>query len=70
MSEVLDRQLFDVKAAAEYLVRLGASGASVSFVRSLIASGKVPHLKIGKKFFVYRSSVDAWLQRSERRVRP
>jgi excisionase family DNA binding protein len=63
------QRLFDILAAVAYLKNIGADGATVSFVRGLISSGQIPHLKIGKKFFVSRTALDAWLAGHERRRR-
>jgi hypothetical protein len=64
-----ERRLYDVHAAAQYLVSIGAVGTTVHFVRGLIGRGDIPHLKIGKAFFVSRESLDVWLQKNERRSR-
>jgi Helix-turn-helix domain len=64
-----EQRLFDVKDATAYLVSIGARGATVSFVRTLISSAQVPHLRIGKKFYVSRASLDRWLETRERRAR-
>jgi excisionase family DNA binding protein len=61
------RRLFDIAGAVGYLQQIGANSATPTFVRSIIARGEVPHLRIGKKFFVSRESLDAWLARRERR---
>ena len=65
-----DRRLYDVRAAKDYLVSLGATGTTVHFVRQLIARGDVAYLRIGKKMFVSRTSLDGWIQKNERRARP
>jgi excisionase family DNA binding protein len=62
-----DRRLFDVHTGAAYLREIGASSATVSFVRGLISRGEVPHVKIGKSFFVTREALDGWIGRHERR---
>lgn len=64
-----DRRLFDVHAAAEYLVSIGAVGTGVHAIRGLIARGEVPHVRLGKKFFVTREALDTWITRNERRAR-
>jgi hypothetical protein len=61
------RRLFDIHAAVAYLHALGAEGATVTFVRSLINRAEVPHLRIGKKFYVSKEGLDLWIQRHERR---
>jgi excisionase family DNA binding protein len=61
------RRLFDILAAVEYLRGLGADGCTVNFVRGLINNGSVPHLRMGKKFYVTRESLDTWISRHERR---
>jgi hypothetical protein len=47
-------QLFDIGAAADYLKSIGAGSATIYFVRTLVSSGQIPHLRIGKKFYVSR----------------
>lgn len=64
-----DRRLFDVHTGAAYLRDIGATAATVSFVRGLITSGQVAHIRIGKKFYVTREALDAWIGRHERRNR-
>jgi excisionase family DNA binding protein len=63
------QKLFDVQAAAAYLREIGASSASVNFVRTIIARGQLPHIRIGKKFFVSREAIDRWIQNRERRAK-
>jgi excisionase family DNA binding protein len=64
-----DRRLFDVQSGAAYLREIGATAATVSFVRGLITSGQVPHIRIGKKFYVTRDAFDAWISRHEKRAK-
>jgi excisionase family DNA binding protein len=66
---VTSKRLFDVQAAAEYLRSIGATSATVTFVRTLITSGRIPHLKLGKKFYLSRTALDAWLVSHERRMK-
>jgi hypothetical protein len=67
---VPERRLYDVLGAVAYLHSLGADTATPNFVRSIISSGAVAHVRIGKKFFVSRESLDGWIQKHERRSRP
>lgn len=64
-----ERRLFDIAGSVQYLRELGASTATPNFVRGLISAGAVPHLKIGKKFFVSKEALDVWLARAERRAK-
>jgi hypothetical protein len=64
-----NRTLYDIAGAVSYLHRVGASAATTTFVRSLINSGTLPHLKIGKAFYVSRASIDSWLAKAEKRNR-
>ena len=64
-----DQKLFDVCDAAIYLQQIGARTATVNFVRALISSQQVPHLRIGKKFFVSRKALDQWIETREKRSR-
>ncbi len=70
MSDALSetqKRLFDIAAAVEYLRSIGAGAASSWFVRQLIASGEIPHIRIGKKFYISREALDGWLAKHERR---
>lgn len=64
-----ERRLFDVQSGAAYLRQIGATAATVSFVRGLITSGQVAHVRIGKKFYVTREALDGWIGRHERKSR-
>jgi hypothetical protein len=64
-----DVRMFDIRGAVAYLKQIGCDAATVNFVRSLISTGQVPHLHIGKKFYVTRVALDQWLAKSERRAR-
>jgi hypothetical protein len=63
------RRLFDILAAVAYLRSLGATSATTNFVRGLIGRGEIPHLKISKKFYVKKGSLDRWIETRERRTR-
>ena len=64
-----EQKLFDVMGSAKYLQKIGGSSATPSFIRTLIATGQVPHIRIGRKFFISREALDSWLARHERRAR-
>ena len=66
---IAEQQLFDVKDAPGYLRGLGAKSCTVNFIRTLIASGEIPHLRIGKKFYVSKKALDIWIATRERRPR-
>jgi hypothetical protein len=70
-SDVVTQQqrLFNVQDAVGYLRSIGATSATVTFVRNLINSGQVPHIRISKRFYVTRAAMDAWLSHHERRAR-
>ena len=63
----ISRRLFDLPAATTYLRELGAEGVTLNFVRGLVNSGAVPHLRIGRRFYVSRGALDHWLTSHERR---
>ena len=63
------QKLFDIAAAVHYLHSLGAAAATKSFVRRLLATGQVTHLRIGKKFYVSREALDGWISNRQRRAR-
>ena len=58
---------FDIDGSVAYLKQIGCDAATPWFVRSLIARGQVGHVKIGKKFYLHRAALDAWLLKAERR---
>jgi|GEM_PF-6277566 len=62
-------RLYDIPGIVTYLQSVGATAATATFVRGLINSGQLPHLKVGKSFYVSKASIDAWLAKSERRAR-
>jgi hypothetical protein len=62
-------RLYDIPGIVGYLQSVGATAATATFVRGLINSGQVPHLKIGKAFYVSKSAIEAWLAKSEKRSR-
>ena len=49
----------DVIDAAEHLVRIGVTGASVWTIRGLIHSKRLTAVRIGKKDFIAISNLDA-----------
>jgi excisionase family DNA binding protein len=64
-----EQRLFTVEDAARYLVSIGAAGIGVYFIRTLISSGEIPHIKMGKRFYVSRTSLDSWIEKHEKRMR-
>ena len=62
------RRLFDIVSAVAYFQSIGADAATVSFVRTLINTGQVPHERIGKKFYVTRDALDGWILKHQRRA--
>jgi hypothetical protein len=63
------QSLFDILATVAYLKSIGASAATPNFVRTLISSAQVPHVRIGKKFYLSKTALDHWLVTRERRAR-
>ena len=63
----IEQRLFTVEAAAEYLRALGATTVTVCFIRAMINTGAIPHLKIGKRFYVSRDSLDLWVENRQTR---
>ena len=53
------RRLFDIPSAAAYLISIGATAATPTFIRTLISRGEIPHVKISKRFFVSRDALDS-----------
>jgi hypothetical protein len=62
-----DLRVFDVHGSVEFLRSVGFKGATLSTVRALIASGQVPKIRCGKKFFVTEAAWKAWAARAEKR---
>jgi len=63
------RKLFDLDGAVDYLRELGLTGATKWFIRMEIAAKRLPIVPAGKKYYVTRAALDAWLAKSERRRR-
>jgi excisionase family DNA binding protein len=61
-------RLFDIVAAVAYLRAIGADAATKNFVRGLIATGQIAHVRVGKKFYVSREGLDAWISKRQRRT--
>ncbi len=55
--------------AAEYIrvARRQCTGVSVHTIRGQIAAGRLVPKRIGKKFYVTKVALDAWIERTERR---
>jgi excisionase family DNA binding protein len=64
-----EQRLFNVKDAVLYLRSLGAADVTLTFVRTIVATGQVPHIQMGKTFYVSRAALDEWIERHERRAR-
>lgn len=64
-----EQRLFDLRAAVAYLHSIGATSATLNFVRGLVSAGEVSHVRIGKKFHVSRASLDRWIENHDRRRR-
>jgi excisionase family DNA binding protein len=64
-----DQTLFDIPDAVKCFHEKGAKAATKNFVRNLIADGQLPHLRIGKKFYVSKAAIDRWLETREKRNR-
>ena len=66
MTEV---RLFDIPGAVVYLREIGLTSANTWMVRTAINAGKLPVTKIGRKFYLTRVAIDAWVSKAERRTR-
>jgi excisionase family DNA binding protein len=64
------QRLFTIEAASEYLRMIGAVGIGPKFVRAIVASGQVPALRMGRRIYVTRAGLDAWLAKAEKRALP
>jgi excisionase family DNA binding protein len=62
-------RIFDLLAAVAYVQSLGANGVTIHTIRLEIASGRIAHTKLGKKFYVSKQALDNWITRAERRAR-
>jgi excisionase family DNA binding protein len=52
--------MLTLKTAGEYV------SMSYWYIRELVLSGEIPHVKAGKKYLVDRSDLDAWIERNKR----
>jgi excisionase family DNA binding protein len=62
-------RFFDIPAAAVYANSIGLTGVTAYTIRMAINSGRLAHIKQGKKFYTSKAAIDAWLARAEKRVR-
>jgi excisionase family DNA binding protein len=68
-ARMTEQRLFDIPSAAKYLQSIGASAVTTITVRTLVSSGKLPHIKIGRRFYITRVAMDSWLANHERRAK-
>jgi excisionase family DNA binding protein len=61
---------FGTKEAVDYLRAIGARGASEALLRRLIQAGEIRRVRIGKKFYVKKETLDAWFARDQRKKGP
>ena len=66
---MIEPRLFTVEGAAAYLQSIGAAGVTVWTVRSIMASGQVPLIHIGRRLYVSKNALDDWISKHERRVK-
>jgi excisionase family DNA binding protein len=64
-----DSRLFDLAGSVAYFKQVGAEAATHNFVRELVVTGAIPHLKIGRKYYLSQKSIDEWIERNNRRSR-
>lgn len=62
-----ERRLFDIRAAVEYLHLIGAESVTPNFVRTLIGTGQVKHVRMGRKFYITLEALEQWIGNHERR---
>jgi excisionase family DNA binding protein len=62
-------RFFDIPAAVEHLRSLGFNVTPWT-IRTAINSGRLAHIKEGKKFHVSKAAIDAWLTKAEKKMRP
>jgi excisionase family DNA binding protein len=62
----MERQVFDVVGAAEYLRSLGVVSATKNTVRALIADKRLRAELIGRRFYVSREALDGLVARLNR----
>lgn len=62
MSAQPETLLLDIPAAAAFL------GLTAWQIRGIIASGELPVVKVGRKFYVRRSTLLRWAERAEERA--
>jgi excisionase family DNA binding protein len=62
-------RFFDIAGTVEYLRSIGLTGITTWTIRVAINSGRLAHIKEGKKFYVSKSALDAWLAKAEKKMR-
>jgi len=62
VGQEIERALLTIPEAARYL-----SAASEWAVRRLITGGKLPYIRVGKRFCLRKSDLDAWIAKNIRR---
>jgi hypothetical protein len=62
-----NQRLLDRYDAQVYLREIGIRGVSPRFFFTLIADG-LPRVRVGRKYFISKVSLDEWIARNERRV--
>lgn len=65
--QAAEHRLFTVEDAAKYLQSIGATSVTICFVRTLVNSGAIPHVRMGKRFYVLRDALDLWIENHQTR---
>ena len=59
MQELINKEIIDIKEVAKYL------NVSVSSIRKLIRTDKLPFLMIGKKYAFDKEKINKWIESKE-----
>ena len=58
---------FEIREAVDYLRAMGARSANMSLLRRLIQSGEIRRIRIGKKYYIKKETLDAWFAKDQRK---
>ncbi len=61
--------MHSVESAANYLRTSGAISVCVHTVRSLIVSGQVAAIRLGRRYYITETALNSWLSSHERKAK-
>jgi hypothetical protein len=65
----IKKRLFNILTAVAYFKSLGVETASQHMVRTLIVTGQIAHVRLGKSYYVSQAALDGWLSNHERKAK-